>query len=44
LLDGHASYKDLLATVSSTDALRVVDGELDNTYSPTKTAVKISGR
>ena len=26
------------------DALRVVDGELDNVYSPTKTPIKVSAR
>jgi hypothetical protein len=41
ILDARASYKDLLETVKATDSLRVVDGELDNTYSPSTTPVKI---
>jgi hypothetical protein len=35
LLDGkQASYRDLLSAAKATDALRVVDGELDNAFDP----------
>jgi hypothetical protein len=33
------SYRDLLMAASDTDALRVVDGEVDNTYSPKATPI-----
>ena len=37
LVDGtQPSYLDLLTEAEATDALRVVDGELDNTYDPAK--------
>ncbi|MBI4701260.1 MAG: hypothetical protein HY744_08895 [Deltaproteobacteria bacterium] len=43
MLDGkQASYSDLLAAASATDQLRVVDGELDNEYSPEATPIKVS--
>jgi hypothetical protein len=38
------SYRGLLQTMPETDALRVVDGELDNEYSPTRPATKVSVR
>lgn len=42
LVDGtQASYLDLLDAASDTDALRVVDGEVDNTYRPTKTPIAV---
>ena len=42
LTDGtQASYRDLLQAASATDPLRVVDGEVDNAYSPTKTPIKL---
>lgn len=37
----QASYLELLRSASATDELRVVDGELDNTYSPTKTPITV---
>jgi hypothetical protein len=43
LLNGtQASYKALLTAAEDTDSLRVVDGEVDNTYSPTKTPITVS--
>ena len=43
LLNGkQASYKDLLDAASDTDSLRVVDGEVGNKYSPTKTPIVVS--
>jgi hypothetical protein len=45
LLDGSgASYKELLQAVKATDALRVVDGELDNRYRPSRTKVSVGVR
>jgi hypothetical protein len=42
LLDGtQASYLDLLEAASDTDALRVVDGESDNTYKKTVTPITV---
>ena len=42
LLSGsQPSYMSLLQAASDTDSLRVVDGELDNKYSPTKTTIKV---
>jgi hypothetical protein len=42
LLDGtQHSYLDLLGAAEATDALRVVDGELDNKYSPTATPIVV---
>lgn len=35
------SYRTLLQKMSDTDGLRVVDGELDNTYSPERTPVRL---
>ncbi len=35
------SYKDLLTVASDTDSLRVVDGEVDNAYSPKKTPITL---
>ena len=41
LIDGtQPSYLDLLESASVTDSLRVVDGELDNKYSPTRTPIR----
>jgi hypothetical protein len=43
LIDGSmASYQDLLTAAKRTDSLRVVDGELDNTYSPARTKITVS--
>jgi hypothetical protein len=43
LLNGkQASYKDLLTAADDTDPLRVVDGEVDNVYTPTKKPIKLS--
>jgi hypothetical protein len=43
LLNGkQASYKDLLTSASETDPLRVVDGEVDNVYSPTKKKITVT--
>lgn len=43
LLNGkQASYKDLLAAAEDTDSLRVVDGEVDNKYTPTKVPITVS--
>ncbi len=40
LVDGKQhSYRDLLVAAQETDPLRVVDGEVDNVYSPTKTPI-----
>ena len=36
------SYGELLAAASATDELRVVDGELDNVYSPEQTPIQVS--
>ncbi|HVH45481.1 MAG TPA: hypothetical protein VM925_24175 [Labilithrix sp.] len=45
LLDGsNASYEDLLVAARATDKLRVVDGELDNEFSPESDAIKLSPR
>jgi hypothetical protein len=45
LLDGTgASYKALLEEAKATDALRVVDGELDNKYRPTRTKITLGVR
>lgn len=42
LLSGkQASYLELLAAAGDTDSLRVVDGEIDNQYSPTKTPITV---
>ncbi|MBW2525982.1 MAG: hypothetical protein JRI23_17510 [Deltaproteobacteria bacterium] len=38
----QASYNELLAAASATDELRVVDGELDNRYSPEQTPIRLS--
>jgi hypothetical protein len=41
LIDGSMpSYQTLLKVAKATDSLRVVDGELDNVYSPTTTPVR----
>lgn len=43
LLNGkQASYKDLLAAAEDTDSLRVVDGEVDNKYTPSKVPITVS--
>ena len=42
LLNGkQASYRELLAAASATDALRVVDGEVDNAYAPSRTPIVV---
>lgn len=42
MIDGSMpSYTTLLKAAADTDSLRVVDGEVDNTYSPTKTPIKV---
>ena len=38
------SYRDLLTAAEATDSLRVVDGEVDNTYSPSKQPITITAR
>ena len=42
LLTGSASYRDLLLAAQDTEALRVVDGELDNEYKPSRAATKVT--
>lgn len=43
LLDGKGeSYSALLQAASDTDSLRVVDGELDNQFTPAKFSIKIA--
>ncbi len=42
LLTGSASYRDLLLAAQDTEALRVVDGELDNEYSPSRPATRVT--
>ena len=43
LLDGkQASYRDLLTAASDTDSLRVVDGETDNAYDPSKKPITVT--
>lgn len=45
LLNGRAaSYKDLLLAARDTEALRVVDGELDNEFRPDRLRVTITNR
>jgi hypothetical protein len=45
LLDGRSSsYKDLLLAARDTEALRVVDGELDNEYRPDRYRIAITPR
>jgi hypothetical protein len=45
LLNGqNASYKDLLQAATDTDPLRVVDGEVDNQFSPERFPITISNR
>jgi hypothetical protein len=34
------SYQTLLESAKATDALRVVDGEIDNTWTPEKTPIR----
>ena len=42
LLDGSmASYQDLLAAAKRTDSMRVVDGEIDNKWSPDKKKIQL---
>ncbi len=42
LIDGKQhSYRDLLQAASATDELRVVDGELDNVYTPNRAPITI---
>lgn len=42
LLKGKAPYSELLQVAHYTDELRVVDGELDNQYSPTKSPLRVT--
>jgi len=43
LVDGSmSSYQDLLTAAKRTDSLRVVDGEIDNTFSPARTRITVS--
>ncbi len=43
LLNGAtASYRDLLVAAQDTEAMRVVDGELDNEYKPSRAATKVT--
>ncbi len=43
LLDGSMpSYQTLLQSAAATDSLRVVDGELDNTYQPTRVQLRVT--
>ena len=43
LLDGSLpSYQTLLGSASATDSLRVVDGELDNSYHPSRVKVRVT--
>ena len=45
LLNGqNASYRDLLKSAEDTDPLRVVDGEVDNDFTPAKFPISISNR
>ena len=45
LLNGKgASYRDLLQAARDTEALRVVDGELDNTFTPARYPMTITPR
>jgi hypothetical protein len=45
LLDGKGeSYATLLQAASDTDSLRVVDGELDNQFTPAKFNIKVTAR
>lgn len=45
LLDGSApSYQTLLEAARATDALRVVDGEIDNEFRPQRTAIRVRPR
>jgi hypothetical protein len=42
LLDGSTpSYQTLLTEAKATDSLRVVDGEIDNRYSPQRTRIRV---
>jgi len=42
LLDGaRSSYRDLLVAARDTEAMRVVDGELDNEFAPSSAATKV---
>jgi hypothetical protein len=42
LIDGSMpSYQTLLEAAKATDALRVVDGEIDNRYNPSQRPVRI---
>jgi hypothetical protein len=45
LLDGRgSSYKDLLIAARDTEALRVVDGELDNEFRPERFRISLTNR
>jgi hypothetical protein len=45
LLDGKgSSYKDLLLAAKDTEALRVVDGELDNEFTPARYPIRVTPR
>jgi hypothetical protein len=43
LIDGSLpSYQTLLEAAKATDSLRVVDGEIDNKYHPTKVSIRVT--
>ncbi len=43
LLDGSMpSYQALLKEAAATDSLRVVDGEIDNTYHPSRVSIRVT--
>jgi hypothetical protein len=45
LFDGSMpSYQTLLQSAKATDSLRVVDGEIDNTYRPARTTIRVTPR
>ena len=45
LLNGSAaSYRDLLVAAQDTDPLRVVDGEVDNEYTPARFPITVTSR
>ncbi len=44
LIGGAASYRDLLLAAEATDSLRVVDGELDNEFTPQKFSLTVEAK
>lgn len=44
LLGGQASYRELLEQARDTDELRVVDGEVDNAYTPESAPIVVTPR